>query len=149
MSPGGHQTHPLPSQEVVNLLDISISSEASWTPPSTPQKNTLRCSPRVPKANRRYMQTEDMACTPNSQFVNVKWSLFKVMELSGCAPNCTTSVHGLTEYDILRAHSMFVSLSNVEQRHWVYDYFSNHCPNDESGTGEDKITLFEIHSPII
>jgi hypothetical protein len=82
------------------------------------------------------MQTEDMACTPNSQFVNVKWSLFKVMELSGCAPNCTTSVHGLTEYDILRAHSMFVSLSNVEQRRWVYDYFSNHCPNDESGTSD-------------
>lgn len=82
------------------------------------------------------MQTEEMACTPNSQFTIMKWDLFKVMEISGCAPNCTTSIHGLTEYDILRAHSMFASLNNAEQRRWSYDYFSNHCPNDESGTSD-------------
>lgn len=120
--------------EEINLLDSSMNSEVSWTPPPTPPDNATRCSPRLPKANKRYRQDEDGACSPNSQFTNMKWSLFKVMEMNGCASNCTSSVHGLTEYDILRAHSLFTSLNNAEQRRWVYDYFSNHCPNDESGT---------------
>ena len=114
----------------VSLLDSNIS-EASWTPPLTPMK---RCSPRVPKA-KRYLYTEE-GHIPNSHFTAEKWNLFKVMEISGCEDNCTTRIHGLMEYDILHAHSMFTSLSNAEQRQWVYDYLSNHCPNSQSGTSD-------------
>ena len=114
----------------VSLLDSNIS-EASWTPPPTPVK---RCSPRVPKA-KRYLYTEE-GHIPNSHFTAEKWNLFKVMEISGCEDNCTTRIHGLMEYDVLRAHSMFTSLSNAEQRQWVYDYLSNHCPNSQSGTSD-------------
>ena len=31
-----------------------------------------------------------------------------MIEMNGCAPNCTKSAHGIPEYDILRAHSMLL-----------------------------------------
>ena len=53
--------------------------------------------------------------------------------INGCEEKCTTLKHGLTEYDILRAHSMFASLSNADQRRWIYEYLSNNFPNNETG----------------
>ena len=50
----GGKESPSPHEEVVSLLDCSISSEVSWTPPLTPQKkNTVRCSPGVPKTSKK------------------------------------------------------------------------------------------------
>ena len=53
------------------------------------------------------------------------------MELNGCSPFCASKVHGLTEYDILLAHSMFTSKKQHEQRTWILEYFATHCPNTE------------------
>lgn len=124
------------SPEAASLLDSSLS-EANWTPPTTPAK---RCSPRVRKENKRYIQLEE--ATPNCLFTNVKWDLFKVMEMTGCQENCTTYVHGLTEYDILRAHSMFTLLSRAEQRRWVHEYLCNNCPSNESGISDPSELQF-------
>lgn len=74
--------------------------------------------------------------TPNRHFTAMKWDLFEVMEMNGCEETCTTCVHGLTEYDILRVHSVFTSLTTVEQRRWVHEYLCNNCPTDESGTSD-------------
>ena len=65
------------------------------------------------------------------------------METNGCQEHCATSVHDLSEYDTLLAHSNFVSMTIAEQRLWIYNYFSSHCPNDEVGTKNPTgITIF-------
>lgn len=126
------------SQSLPELDEKTDSSNISWTPEQvTPIKQpltatNLRCSPRVPKVNKRYMDSE-LVHTPNRYSTTEKWDLFNVMEINGCGESCTTRLHGLTEYDVLSAHSMFSSKSIAEQRQWLYEYFTNHCPNDEMG----------------
>ena len=132
-----------------NSYDTSVSD---WTPSPvktplarltpvnsnfTPEKKTPQCtkklvrhSPRVPKANRRYVS--DTEPSP-SHHLSEKWNLFTVMNLNGCKECCAPTLHGLSEYDILIAHSNFVSMTNADQRVWIYDYFNSHCPNDDEG----------------
>ena len=130
------------SHETSQHLDTTIdSSNASWTPePVTPTKQSLaptslRCSPRVRKVNKRYLDSE-IVRTPNSQFTTEKWNLFNVMEMNCCGESCTIRLHGLTEYDVLSAHSMFSSKGIVEQRNWLYEYFTNHCPHSDVGSSD-------------
>lgn len=66
------------------------------------------------------------------------WNLFVVMEMRGCEGKCVRTVHGLSEYDILNAHSNFSSKSSVQQRQWIFDYFSTHCPSDDHGRKDPK-----------
>ncbi len=61
-----------------------------------------------------------------------EWHLSTVLELNGCSPNCTTAVHGLTELDVLRAHSLFSNKNTQEQNKWILEYFNTHCPSDPS-----------------
>lgn len=130
-----------------SALNTSFSSDASWTPPllmaaqhSTPKRQSisstkLRCSPRMPKINRKYFDCE-ITRTPNSNFTTEKWSLFNVMEMNGCEESCVASVHGLTEYDVLCANNTFSSMNIADQRRWIYEYFSNHCPNNDAGISD-------------
>ena len=138
----------------VDLASSVDSSVSNWTPSptksplahSTPvnmtvtpekkgidkktQKKSVRHSPRVPKVNRKYVS--DSEPSP-SHSLSEKWDLFMVMNLNGCQEHCASSLHGLSEYDILITHSNFVSMTSADQRVWVYDYFNSHCPNDEDG----------------
>jgi len=124
-----------------SILDTSIGessqgscSEATdWTP-SPIKTMTLTSTPLQKKVTPTSPRIQTLKCTersPNSQFVSQKWELFNVMTINGCQESCTTAVHDLTEHDILLAHSSFVSKSCSQQRHWIYDYFSTHCPNTE------------------
>ena len=91
------------------------------TPPTL--QDSPRRSPRVPKAPR-------VKFDPSSVVKDeIGWQLSKVMDLNGCQPRCAVAVHGLSEYDILLAHSMFTSKEVTEQRIWLIDYFTTHCPN--------------------
>lgn len=58
------------------------------------------------------------------------------MEINGCEECCASAIHGMTEYDILNAHSMFISMSIADQRRWVHEYFSNHCLIDDTGASD-------------
>lgn len=72
------------------------------------------------------------------------WQLSKVMELSGCKAECAKEVHGLSEYDILMAHSSFQSKSLQQQREWIHEYFATHCPNTVDGVQDVKNISFII-----
>lgn len=132
---------PVASTPVSPVQDIS----ANWTPSplkgvllmSTPVRKkrhtaskpgSIRRSPSIPKGNSMMFER-----SPNSQFMSEKWELFKVMSINGCQEHCTTTAHDLGEYDILLAHSSFISVSSTEQRRWIYHYFNTHCPNDKEG----------------
>ena len=47
-------------------------------------------------------------------------------------------VHGLTEFDVLLAHSTFSTKSSSQQRQWLLDYFVSHCPNGKDATRDPK-----------
>lgn len=110
-------TESSPSNSPVNL-----NSNPFETP--TKGKSTshqLRRSPRVPKVKAKF--------DPSSVVKDdVGWQLSKVAELNGCSPHCAIKVHGLGEYDLLLAHSMFTSKGVNEQRAWLIEYFVTHCP---------------------
>lgn len=71
------------------------------------------------------------------------WSLSKIMKLNGCQENCTREVHMLGEYDILRAYSNFAAKSSLEQRKWLFDYFTTNCPNGLCGEIEPNLSFAE------
>ena len=65
----------------------------------------------------------------SSSLTEEKWQVFSVVELNGCAKSYATDVHGLSEYDVLQAHSRFCSKSShQEKQRWLFDYFATHCP---------------------
>lgn len=55
---------------------------------------------------------------------SLSWSVIDVLELKGCEDRCVMGKHGLSEFDILLAHSMFSSKDITQQRQWLFDYFS-------------------------
>lgn len=88
-----------------------------------------------------------LACathTCSSPISEVDWNLFSAMETYGCQENCIGAVHGLTEYDILLAHSSFASKTTVEQRRWIFDYLATHCPNDDNGRKDVRNITFLV-----
>lgn len=91
------------------------------TPAKEQSSNKLWRSPRVPKARLKFDPS-------NIVKDDVGWQLSKVVELNGCLPHCAIKVHGLGEYDLLLAHSMFTSKGVNEQRTWLIEYFATHCP---------------------
>lgn len=97
----------------------------------------VRRSPRAPKPKRRRI---DFAYSTQCEahFDKERWQLSAVMEMNGCATRCTTRVHGLTEYDVLVAHSTFWSKSYNHQQQWILDYFQNNCPNNDQGEKDPK-----------
>lgn len=103
------------------LLRTPVNSSGT-PPPRMPQKESPRRSPRVPTLKVKFDPS-------NVVKDEIGWQLSKVMDLNGCQPRCATAVHGMCEYDILLAHSMFVSKEVSEQRMWLADYFATHCPN--------------------
>jgi hypothetical protein len=88
----------------------------------TPQDSPRR-SPSVPKAPRTKFDPRNVVKD------EIGWQLSQVLDLNGCQPRCAVFVHGLCEYDMLLAHSMFASKEVAEQRMWLADYFATHCPN--------------------
>ncbi len=73
---------------------------------------------------------------------NTIWSLSAITEFKGCANKCASTVHDLIEYDILTAHLIFSSRDTIQQRQWLFDYFSSHCPNAPSNRKDTKNMKF-------
>ena len=126
--------------------DWSDYDEPTRTPkglrlPADSAADSVRRSPRIPNRIRKKLFDPSPAApsslvsstsTLPSAFVDT-WNLFVVMEMHGCEEKCVRTVHGLSEYDILNAHSNFSSKSSVLQRQWIFDFFCTHCPNDSQG----------------
>ena len=127
---------------------------------STPIRNielrstvTLRCSPRLRPDTSAKAKFDPSNVVKDAGSI---WQLSKVMELNGCNPCCASKVHGLTEYDILLAHSMFSSKKQHEQysmfsskkqheqRTWLLEYFATHCPNNKAGERDFKSINFML-----
>ena len=101
----------------VNTLENYNNDLCTLTPQDSPRR-----SPRVPEVKVKF--------DPSSIVKNeTSWQLSKVLDLNGRQPRCAIVVHGLCEYDILLAHSMFASKLITEQLMWLADYFATHCPN--------------------
>lgn len=98
------------------------------------ETSALRWSPRTLKPSNK----ATLAISQKIDFGNEGWQLSAVMKLNGCSENCTSEVHGLTEFDVLLAHSTFYCKSYAEQRQWLLDYFLSHCPNGSLGEKEPR-----------
>lgn len=109
---------------------------------STPIK-TYELTPHLPTSPK---PPKKLKFDPSSAVVHETdgWQLSKVMELSGCKAECAKEVHGLSEYDILMAHSSFQSKSLQQQREWIHEYFATHCPNTVDGVQDVKNISFII-----
>ena len=83
--------------------------------------------------------TTEESATPVGQ-----WHFFRVMQTEGCAQECVTRVHGLSELDVLYAHSQFEARTPQEQNQWILDYFMSHCPVDEAGARDPKNITYII-----
>ena len=95
----------------------------------------LRRSPRVPKQKAKF--------DPSSSVTSEEgWQLSSVMELQGCQPHCVTQVHGLSEYDVLIAHSTITTKSPSDKCAWMLEYFSTNCPHTPEGAKDPKNMQF-------
>lgn len=72
------------------------------------------------------------------------WNLFDVTEMDGCVKKCVRTVHGLSEYDILNAHGNFSSKTATQQRQWMFDYLTTHCPTGDDGRKDLKSITFVL-----
>ena len=88
--------------------------------------------------------TNDSSKISKSISDSLSWSMIDVLELKGCEDKCVTEKHGLSEFDILLAHSMFSSKDVTQQRQWLFDYFSSNCPNDLHGKKHPKSMKFML-----
>ena len=137
-----------------SLTDKESGLDFNFSPPaaeSTPRKNRIipnfqlanelkspstslspvRRSPR-PTVPRRKFDPSRAVTTEDG------WQLSSVIDLQGCQPRCCMEIHGLSEYDILIAHSSFNSKSPTDQRAWVLQYFDTNCPRNEQGEKDPK-----------
>ena len=97
----------------------------------------LRRSPRVPKQKAKF--------DPSSSVTSEEgWQLSSVMELQGCQPHCVTQVHGLSEYDVLIAHSTITTKSPSDKCAWMLEYFSTNCPHTPEGAKDPK-NMHAVH----
>ena len=131
--------------------DWSESEEFSSDPPIL-----CRRSPRHRKRKRLFDPSPTLmpgpsplarlvvATSPPTSLNTETWNLFDAMNADGCNQNCTRTVHGLSEYDVLMAHSSFASKTVVEQRKWIFDYLATHCPNDSGGQKDVKNITFVV-----
>ena len=116
------------SDEDILMEEDNIScSEPNTSTPCKILSNSLlqrRC-PRVPKLSKRYSLQQ----TLGENVDGIKhWQLSMVMQIDGCSDNCMRKLHGLTEFDVLCAHSRFDAMSNQEQNKWILEYLITHCP---------------------
>ena len=77
------------------------------------------------------------------------WKLSDILEIHGCAPNCATSVHELTAYDILRCHSYFDNKPHHEQNEWILQYFATHCPCNINGENDVKNNTYILQGKTV
>ena len=82
--------------------------------------------------------------SPPATLTNEAWNLFDTMNVHGCKENCIRTVHGLSEHDVLIAHSSFTSKTVVEQRRRIFEYLAIHCPNDSDGQKDVKSIAFVV-----
>lgn len=108
----------------VPLQQSLSSSELSSLSP-------VRRSPRAVVPRRKFDPTRAVTNEDG-------WQLSSVMELQGCQPRCCSQVHGVSEYDVLIAHSSFASKSPADRRAWMLDYFDTNCPHNEQGEKDPK-----------
>lgn len=78
------------------------------------------------------------ACRDESVDSIVSWNFLRVMQTAGCAERCVTTVHELSELDVLSAHAQFDVKSPQEQNQWILEYFLSHCPCDADGIRDAK-----------
>lgn len=93
----------------------------------TPKK-APRLSPVILKASSGKIGDTERLKSPKGE-----WSLFDVMRMQGCKSNYGTRVHGLSELDVLSAHSTFDDKGTHKQNQWVKQYLSNSCAYDANG----------------
>ena len=143
---------PAEEESSFNNLDFSFSPPVAE---STPRKN------RVPKFQFAYplespsaSQTQSLLPVrkspraaavlrprfdPSRVVTNEDgWQLSSVIDSQGCQPRCCKEVHGLSEYDVLIAHSSFSSKSPADRRAWLLEYFDTNCPHNEQGEKDPK-----------
>ena len=122
---------------------VSLSDDCDHCTPCKILSNSLlqRRSPRVPKPSKRYSLQQ----TLGENVDGIKhWQLSMVMQIDSCSDNCIRKLHGLTEFEVLFAHSRFDATSNQEQNKWILEYLITHCPIDSSGYKGPKLVPFFV-----
>ena len=89
---------------LVTPTDSDCRFEYDASPSCNQSTTSLHKSPRIPKHKPKF---DPSGAVTNEE----RWHLSCVMELQGCQVRCVTQVHGLSEYDVLIAHSAFSTKS--------------------------------------
>ena len=122
-----------------------IDEDLPWSPTirsSTPKKR-VELTPNVTPS---FKPPKKLKFDASSAVVHEidGWQLSKVMDLTGCKAECARNVHSLSEYDVLMAHSSFQSKSMQQQREWIHEYFTTHCPFADDGAQDVKNISYVI-----
>ena len=154
-----------PHVEVVNPLASISTSSVFVTSTPVKEKDSVSIIPRTPPLKKGrtmplllfYGSTDQDSGIESPSFViaeetslsknadtslDFSWSLTRVTLYDGCSERCALLKHHLSEYDILSAHSNFSTKSEDQQRQWLFDYLSSHCPNNADGEKDPKKMKF-------
>ena len=142
-------TKLLPTRRKSSTASASLRVDLSASPLSSgsyltasarrdvPSLSPVRRSPRRPKPKSKF---DPCRAVKNEE----GWQLTSVMQLQGCQSRCASQVHGISEYDVLVAHSAFVSKTAADKRAWLLEYFANNCPNTPDGGKDIKHMQFIV-----
>ena len=60
------------------------------------------------------------------------------MLMEGCAEQCVTKVHELSELDVLCSQAQFAAKTPQEQNQWIIDYFLSYCSCYGAGNRDSR-----------
>ena len=130
----------------ISSLPALPASSAAPLMTSTPQKIQANVSP-MPSLSTS--NNEDSLNVLDESDNNRQWQLSSVLNFSGCGTKCATSIHGLCNHDILRAHSFFENRSRQEQNDYIIQFLVTNCPYDEYGDRNIKNMNFTIQGKAV
>jgi len=134
-------------------LQVHLAEENIISTFSKPLPTPLMSS--TPKKSHHMYESSDLAISssqldlideePSGCATDIlQWQLTAVIKFNGCSDMCAIMVHGLTNYDVLRAHYHFENKTQREQNNWVIQYLSMHCPYNSTGEKDLKNMIFRI-----
>jgi len=131
-------SHPFVHSDTTAEIEVPLMS-------STPRKALSAVHTSVPEPEK-YSESEE-AVTELELIVNLTsgdWQISKIENMNGCGPQCALKIHGLTNHDILRAHSHFTNRTLKEQNTWVIQYLADNCPYNVEGEQDVKGLAYTV-----
>lgn len=110
-----------------------IALEYSLSSPLPLSKSFYHSQCQTENISTSLMSAHSISVPQEVDVESKEWTLSSVINMNRCSPSCAVQVHGLTEFEVLRAHSLFSDKSTPDQNKWILEYLNAHCPTNASG----------------